>query len=171
MKFVKLWSQSLCAVHYFSCILFRHVEKQFPTPNFSQPPPPYFSIGPKDKHFISINNQMGTRLSLLLNKPSQNFDVSSKGLTYSKMNGLRLRYRNIQILLIYFQPVEPLQTKACSFDWHNLHWQRQFSLLLHVHVFSSRYCYICIDIFNTYAYICMVLLKFLDQSILYKYTS
>ena len=30
------------------------------------------------------------------------------------------------ILFIYFQVVASLPTKACSFDWHYLHWQSQF---------------------------------------------
>jgi hypothetical protein len=42
-----------------------------------------------------------------------NFDISSEAL---------------RLALIYVQVVASLPTKACSFDWHYLHWQRQFKI-------------------------------------------
>jgi hypothetical protein len=41
--------------------------------------------------------------------------------------GLRSKRRNSPYI---FQVVASLPTKACSFDWHYLHWQRQFKIVL-----------------------------------------
>ena len=54
----------------------------------------------------------------------KNFDVSSEGPSFGvrSTKGLRSKRRNS----FYFQVVASLPTKACSFYWHYLHWQRQF---------------------------------------------
>ena len=48
----------------------------------------------------------------------ENFDVSSEGPSSGVRNSPYI-----------FHVVAPLPTKACSFDWHYLHWQIQFKII------------------------------------------
>jgi hypothetical protein len=93
-------------------------------------------------------------------KYKENFDVSSEGPSsgYSRhallqTKGLRSKRRNSPHI---FQVVASLPTKACSFDWHYLHWQRQFKIIsyqdeevnqlfLLTHVEDMLFC-CCIDL-------------------------
>ena len=92
--------------------------------------------------------QFTIKLSLvgmqLPEKYKENFDISSEapssGVT---TKGLRSKRQNSPYI---FQVVASLPTKACSLDWHYLHWQRHFKInsqskLLIVFVVVSNWKY------------------------------
>jgi hypothetical protein len=90
--------------------------------------------------------QFTIKLSLvgmqLPEKYKENLDVSSEALRLE----LRRRALKRQNSPYIFQVVASLPTKACSLDWHYLHWQRHFKInsqskLLIVFVVVSNWKY------------------------------